>query len=202
MKPAAEDSRLIAESLEDPHAFAGIFDRHAQALHQYLARRVGPSEAEGLLGELFRIAFESRSRFDISRPDARPWLYGIAANLVMKHHRGCARHDRALGRLVWVHPDRSAAAFDDRVVDDDANAQLLRVVAQAIDELPDIDREAVLLYAWQELSYIEIAEALEIPVGTVRSRLNRVRSTLRELTSSFGEDPDNPPHRVQGGATR
>lgn len=202
MKPRSEDSRLIAASLADPPAFAAIFDRHAAALLQYLARRVGASEAEGLLGELFRIAFESRSRFDLSRPDARPWLYGIAANLVMKHHRNRSRHDRALGRLASARPDLSTATFEDRVVDADANAELLAAVVQAIDELPDIDREAVLLYAWQELSYAEIAEALEIPVGTVRSRLNRVRATLRELTGSFGEDPDNPPHRVQGGATR
>lgn len=198
----AEDSRLIAESLVDPAAFGGVFDRHASVLLQYLVRRVGPSDAEGLLGELFRVAFESRTRFDRSRPDARPWLYGIAANLVMKHHRTRSRHDRALERLVVIDSARSTVEFDELVVDDDANAQLLSTVCRAIDVLPEADREVVLLYAWQGLSYAEIAEALQIPVGTVRSRLNRVRSRLRELTDRPGEDPDNPIHRVQGGTGR
>lgn len=202
MTPISDDSRRIVASLVDPPAFAAIFDRHAAVLLQYLTRRVGASEAEGLLGELFRIAFESRGRFDTSRTDARPWLYGIAANLVMKHHRNRARHDGALGRLASARFDPSESSFEDRVVDADANAQLLAAVVRAIDELPDIDREAVLLYAWQGLSYAEIGEALDIPVGTVRSRLNRARSALRELSFSFGEEPENPPHRVQGGATR
>lgn len=190
MKPAVHDSLLIAASRVDPRAFAGVFDRHAPTLLQYLVRRVGISEAEGLLGELFRIAFESRSRFDLSRTDARPWLYGIAANLVMKHHRGRARHDRALGRLALMRPGHSEVSFDNRVVNADANSQLLKAVVEAIDELPNIDREAVLLYAWQGLSYAEIAEALEIPTGTVRSRLSRVRLMLRELANTFGEEPD------------
>lgn len=202
MKPAAADSSLIADSLQRPGAFAGIFDRHASVLLQYLERRVGLSDAESLLGELFRIAFESRSRFDLSRSDARPWLYGIAANLVMKHHRAQGRQDHAFTRLAMVQPERSEARFDDVVVNDDANAELIRTVTEAIADLPDREREVVLLYAWQELSYAEIAEALAIPVGTVRSRLNRVRSILRELTGNGGEEPDNPTQRVQGGANR
>ncbi|MFV0307324.1 MAG: RNA polymerase sigma factor, partial [Desertimonas sp.] len=129
-------------------------------------------------------------------------LYGIAANLVMKHHRARARRDRSLERLAIVQPDRSRAAFDDVVVDGDANAALIDLVSRAIETMADTDREVVLLYAWQELSYAEIAEAMGIPIGTVRSRLNRVRSTLRELTGHSGKDPDNPTHRVQGGTSR
>ena len=120
----------------------------------------------------------------------------------MKHHRTRARRDHALARLAIVGADRSRATFDELVVDADANAALLAMICQAIDDLPDNDREVVLLYAWQELSYAEIAEAMGIPVGTVRSRLNRVRSTLRELTGHSGKDPDNPIPRVQGGTGR
>ena len=152
MEPAADDARLIADSLSNPIAFAGVFDRHASTLLRYLVRRVGPSDAEGLLGEAFRIAFETRGRFDPSRSDARPWLYGIAANLVMKHHRARARHDRALERLSAVPIDQ-AAAFDERIVDADANAALAALVVRTIDGLPATDREVLLLYAWQQLSY-------------------------------------------------
>ena len=67
----------------------------------------------------------------------------------------------------------SARALDARV--------LFSRVADAIQALPDGEREALLLFAWEELSYQSVAEALELPIGTVRSRLNRARAHLREL---------------------
>jgi RNA polymerase sigma factor (sigma-70 family) len=158
-----DDARLIGESLAEPAAFAGIFDRHAKALLSYLTRRVGPSEAEPLLGELFRIAFESRGRYDLGRPDARPWLYGIAANLVMKHLRTLERRQHGLLRLATRSATSAADPFDDSLVDRLAAGQVLRQVTNLIDALPERDREVVMLYAWQELSYGEIAEAMGIP---------------------------------------
>ena len=61
-------------------------------------------------------------------------------------------------------------------------------VAEAVARLPEVERDALLLYVWEELSYEEIATALDVPVGTVRSRLNRARLTLRELQSSIGRE--------------
>jgi len=188
VKPQRDDARLIRASLSDPAAFGGIFDRHASELLAYVVRRVGAADGESVLGELFRVAFESRARYDLSRTDARPWLYGIAANLVMKHHRSVGRLRSALERLALRQESRPVP-FDQRIVDAAANRQLCARVARAIEELPDHDKEVVLLYAWQGLSYAEIAEALDIPVGTVRSRLNRVRRELRELRSGIWEEP-------------
>ena len=93
------DGAVIAGSLETPGAFGVIFDRHGSTLLRFLARRVDPAEAEDLLGEVFRIAFERRSAFERDRDSARPWLYGIAANLVAKHHRSEARRFRAMARV-------------------------------------------------------------------------------------------------------
>jgi DNA-directed RNA polymerase specialized sigma subunit, sigma24 homolog len=90
---------VIAGSLETPGAFGVIFDRHGSTLLRFLARRVDPAEAEDLLGEVFRIAFERRSAFEQDRDSARPWLYGIAANVVAKHHRSEARRFRAMARV-------------------------------------------------------------------------------------------------------
>jgi len=196
------DAQLIEESQLDSSAFAGIFDRHAPVLLGYLVRRVGRDEAENLVGELFRVAFESRSRYDLSRPDARPWLYGIAANLVMKHHRSTKLHHGAMQHLALVRQELPDGSFDERFVNDVANAQVLAEINTLMDGLPERDREVAFLYAWQELSYNDIAAALDIPVGTVRSRLNRVRSMLRELRASSGEEPDNPTPRAQGEALR
>lgn len=162
---------------------------------------MGRSDGESLLGDLFHVAFEARSRYDLDRSDARPWLYGIAANLVMKHLRTEGRHRSALERLA-SRGENAPSPFDERVTNDAANAQLWSEVAEVICDLPDRDREVVLLYAWQELSYAEIAEALDIPVGTVRSRLNRVRTVLRELRAADGEEPDIPIPRASGGTIR
>ncbi len=201
MESAWDDARLIAASLSDPAAFAGIYDRHAAEMLGYVVRRVGVAEGEAVLGELFRVAFESRSRYDLGRTDARPWLYGIAANLVMKHYRSLGRRRAAVERMLQRR-ESSPVPFDERIADEAAAAQLWTLVAAAIDDMPERDREVLLLYAWQGLGYAEIAEALDIPVGTVRSRLNRVRATLRELRDSSGEEPDDTSPRAQGGAVR
>lgn len=175
------DSAVVAASLSDPAEFGILFDRHGAALLRFLARRVDPSEADGLLGEVFRIAFEKRAGFQQDRPSARPWLYGIATNVVAKHYRSEARRLRATTRLAARRTLAEEALAEDpaerAVPATDARARWDRVVAD-IAALPDPERQALLLFAWEELSYEEIADALGIPVGTVRSRLNRARARL------------------------
>lgn len=193
----ATDADVIMSSLADPAAFGEIFDRHARTLATYLIRRVGVDDGELLLSELFRIAFEVRHRYQHDRPDARPWLYGIAANLIMKHRRSSARGARAIERLA-----SQAAVPDDlegAVAESMATRERWIRVEAAIAGLPARDREVLFLYAWEELSYADIAVALHIPLGTVRSRLNRVRTSLRELESPTGEVPDSPTLGAGGG---
>ena len=201
MEPTGSDSQLIELSLTDPTEFAGLYDRHARSIAAYFIRRVGPHEGEALLGELFRIAFESRNRYQLDRADARPWLYGIAANLIMKHFRTEGRRRDAVDRLAYRRSDTDAP-LDERIASDVTIAALWPRIVAGVNELPERDREVLVLYAWEQLSYAEIGEALDIPTGTVRSRLNRVRSVLRELVSSDGEEPDVPSQRVPGGDGR
>ena len=157
--------------------FAVLFDRHAVAVHRYLARRIGVTVADDLLAQTFLVAFERRGNYDRTRPDARPWLYGIATNLLRRHQREEIRQYQAWARtgvdsiLGDCHADRVAAT-----VDADAWSGSL---AAALAVLKPPDREVLLLFAWCELSYSEIAEALDIAVGTVRSRLHRARQTVR-----------------------
>jgi RNA polymerase sigma factor (sigma-70 family) len=179
---SSSDAEVIGRSLDEPEAFGLIYDRHAPTVLRFLGRRVGAEVAEGLVGELFRIAFERRKTFDASRASALPWLYGIGSNLLLKHRRGEARRLRASARMAASEAaDRrpSGAALDARL--------LLPRVADAIEALPDGDREALLLFAWEDLSYQGVAEALELPIGTVRSRLNRARAHLRELLGPSGK---------------
>jgi RNA polymerase sigma factor (sigma-70 family) len=178
------DAEVIGRSLGEPEAFGLIYDRHAATLLRFLGRRVGARVAEGLVGELFRIAFERRKTFDASRATALPWLYGIGSNLLLKHRRDEARRLRAGARMAAgleaADARARARALDARV--------LFPRVADAIEALPDGEREALLLFAWEELSYQGVAEALELPIGTVRSRLNRARARLRELLDAKGKD--------------
>ena len=170
------DSAVIAASLQTPAAFGALFDRHGATLLRFLARRVEPAVAEDLLGEVFRIAFEKREAFQQERESARPWLYGIAANLVAKHHRSEARRLRATTRLAArLNPaedpaERAVPAADARACWD--------TVVDGLAALPDGERQVLLLFAWEDLTYEEIADALGIPVGTVRSRLSRARRRL------------------------
>jgi RNA polymerase sigma factor (sigma-70 family) len=181
MMAEPSDSEVIAASLDDPRAFVVVFERHFDAIFRYLRRRVGRDLAEELAAETFTAAFASRHRFDSSAWDARPWLYGIAVNLLHHHYRSEERELRAYARSA-VDPLGFEEPLDH--IDGAASAPQL---AHALAELAPVEREALLLFAWADLSYPEIAEALEIPVGTVRSRLNRARRHLRELIAANGQ---------------
>jgi RNA polymerase sigma-70 factor (ECF subfamily) len=178
------DAVVIAASIDEPVRFGAIFDRHATVLHRYLVRRLGPADADSMVGEVFRVAFERRHTYDLERPTARPWLYGIATNLLAKHRRREARRLHATARLATQRlapidlADRVSGALD-------ASGQWQRVAA-AVTALPVPERDTLILHVWEGLSYQEIADALGLPIGTVRSRLNRARGRLRELTAASG----------------
>ncbi|MFL6075636.1 MAG: RNA polymerase sigma factor [Mycobacteriales bacterium] len=176
-QPARQtDAELIAESWRAPDVFAAIFDRHARTLYRYLGRRVGRETADDLLGETFLIAFDRRHRYDPDQPNALPWLYGIATNLLRRHWRAEARRYEALAR-AGAHVAMEAP--DDEVTDRVVARAAAPELAAGLAGLARRDRDVLLLYAWADLGYAEIATALGIPVGTVRSRLHRARARLR-----------------------
>jgi RNA polymerase sigma-70 factor (ECF subfamily) len=174
------DAVLIGDSLRRPERFGAVFDRHYEAIHGYAVRRLGPGLADDIASETFLIAFDRRTRYDLGQPDAAPWLYGIASNLLSRHRRTEVRRYRALARAgvdatVEGHGDGVARRVD-------AHAVRSRLAA-ALAELDRRDREVLLLVAWADLSLDETARALGIPAGTARSRLHRARTrTRRALT--------------------
>jgi RNA polymerase sigma-70 factor (ECF subfamily) len=177
------DGAIIAASAVDGASFAVIFDRHFDEIDRYLARRVGAALADDLAAETFVIAFRSRERYDCEAPDARPWLFGIAANLVRRHWRTERRRLRAYARR-GVDPLGDEVDEAERRVDAVAAGPAL---AGALASLTAAEREILLLFAWADLSYEELAAALGIPIGTVRSRLSRARARVRELLSPSGQ---------------
>jgi RNA polymerase sigma-70 factor (ECF subfamily) len=172
------DAVILAASLDDPQAFTALFERHFAAIHRWLVRRVGTPLAEDLAAETFTRAFDVRERFDASHDDARPWLFGIAANLVHDHRRRELRRLRALARV-----ERWEAAAEDPTAGAVTRADAALAgpaVAAALAELRAEERDVLLLVAWAGLEYDEVARATGVPIGTVRSRLHRARRRMRD----------------------
>ena len=171
-----DDGDAIAASLREPARFAVVFDRHYEEISSYVTRRAGRALGEELASETFVRAFAARAGYDLAYPDARPWLYGIANNLLRKHVRSEERRRRAYARAI------EHDGFSDEVdliagrIDASAGA---RAVAAALARLSPVDRDTLLLFALTDLEYEAIALATEVPVGTVRSRLHRVRRHLQ-----------------------
>ncbi|MGZ4308874.1 MAG: RNA polymerase sigma factor [Gaiellaceae bacterium] len=179
------DAEAFRRSLTDPDAFAAVFDRHFVAVHRYLHRRGGRDLADELAGETFRVAFETRTRWSRTTPDARPWLLGIATNLLRRHRRTEERRLRAFaatGVDEWTTPDE--AAFVERADARQARAML----AGALAALSADERDVVLLVALGDLTYEDAAQALDISPGTVASRLSRARRVLATKLSRPEED--------------
>lgn len=177
-----EDDRAPAgRSSKDWGAF---FDAHHNAIWRYLCHRAGPTVADDLAGEVFLRALRSGS--PPSSGSERAWLYGTATNLLRERSRKEIRHLRAYARLNVPVED---VLDQDAVVDRLDAAQLAPTVAVELAKLEPNDRDTLLLYALTELDYAGIAVATGAPVGTVRSRLHRVRRRLRQTIGELDIDP-------------
>lgn len=183
---SVSDASVIERSWDEPDAFAVLFNRYADDIHRYAARRLGTEAADDLMAETFVIAFQQRRRYDVSRPQARPWLYGIVTNLVGQHRRAEARRLKALSRVATTSP-AEGEPLADRVAAKVSAESTRGRLAGALAALPARHRDVLLLIAWGDLDYAEAAEALGVPVGTVRSRLHRARTGLRRELG--GSDP-------------
>jgi RNA polymerase sigma factor (sigma-70 family) len=167
-------------------SFDAVFKAEFPAMNRYLRRRVGAAAADDLTAATFATAYSNWSRFDATRP-VRPWLYGIAANLARHHWRDERRMLRAYARSgvdpVLVEEDAAVDRFD-------ADARRCELAA-ALAGLRPRDREILLLHAWADLTDTEIASALSLPLGTVKSRLHRTRERLRNQLSADGQPLTN-----------
>ncbi|WP_245974649.1 RNA polymerase sigma factor [Thermomonospora umbrina] len=181
---AVDDADIIAGSREDPEMFAALFDRYSVMLHRYVHRRLGPDIAEDVVAETFLAAFRRRNGFDPARGDVRPWLFGIATRLIARHRRTEAARYRAAARAPVEHTQDFPA---DRIAAEVSAHAARTVLVKALAGLNAGELDVLLLIAWAQLSYEETAAALEVPIGTVRSRLNRARTKVR--TALNGVDP-------------
>ena len=180
------DAERITASITEPQQFAPIFDRHASAVHRYLASRVGQHSADDLLSEVFVIAFRGRDSYDSSYSDARPWLLGIATNAVRHHRRAETRRLTMVDRVHGFRRVQHQLATQD-VAGEVLGRQQVEAMKIALARLDHKFVDVLVLFAGFGLSYEEIAGALDIRIGTVRSRLSRGRTQLRELLAASGQ---------------
>jgi RNA polymerase sigma factor (sigma-70 family) len=154
---------------------ARLFDDHADAIYAYAVRRVGEHDAADVLSETFVIALQGFARFDPALGTPRGWLFGIANNVLRHHWRTEAR------RLRRLDAQRLPLLVGDPLLAVDARMDAQQAAAPVVDALlaadPD-ERDLILMWAWEQLSYADIATAMNLPIGTVRSRLHRARKRL------------------------
>jgi RNA polymerase sigma factor (sigma-70 family) len=184
------DRELWAQAREgDGSAFGVLFERHAGRIYNYCFRRTADwALAEDLTSSTFLVAWRSHGRAPLQAESALPLLYGIATNALRNQRRSLRRRREAFARLPLERAEETDFAEDasTRLDDQAAMRQLLRLFAR----LPRREQDVVALCNWSGLSYEDAAAALDIPIGTVRSRLARGRRRLRELATTSGPEPD------------
>jgi RNA polymerase sigma factor (sigma-70 family) len=183
---ADTDGAAIERSVRgDPEAFVAVVERHEVAVHAFLARRAGRQAADDLLAEVWLRAFAGRAGYHPGHRDARPWLYGIARNVLRGHWHATGRQGYGPAAAVPNDP------WDD-VIDRLDSAAGVRALRPALQALPAAEREVLLLVAWEQLTPAEAAAVVGVPQGTARSRLHRARAALQlalaQTTADCTED--------------
>lgn len=184
------DSELWGAITEgDAPSFAELFLRHAGAVYNFCFRRTADwSVAEDLTSAVFLEAWRRRGNVRMIGDTALPWLYGVAANLLRNHRRGDRRLQAMLRRLS---PPADIPDFGDDVAERLDDEMRMTALLALVEALPELDQDVFALSVWQGLSYEETATALNVPVGTVRSRLSRARRRIRELSAETGHEEGN-----------
>lgn len=163
----------------DPDAFGLIFDEYARAVYNLGFRLTANwSTAEEVVSLTFLEAWRLRARIDPGGASLQPWLLGIAVNVCRNLARASRRHQAALNRIP---PPPAVPDFAEDLAGRLDDAARLRLAAKALAALRRSEREVMALCVWSELDYATAAQALGVPVGTVRSRLSRARRRLRKL---------------------
>lgn len=173
-----DDGRLRGRVRDgEREAFAELYELYATAVHHHALRLTGDwSAAEEVMSETFLAAWRGREDVEAEGGSLRPWLFGIATHKARNAHRSLRR------RLAFLARRPAEEAVDDfaedvagRVDDTRRLAEVRRVLGR----LRRHEREVIALCVWGGLDYAQAAEALGVPVGTVRSRLSRARARLR-----------------------
>jgi RNA polymerase sigma-70 factor, ECF subfamily len=176
--PASDERLMLAFTQGSPEALAELFRRYQQPIHGFFRRRIAdPAQAEELTQEAFLALLRAAKRYE-PRALFRTYLYAIALKILRAHRR------KTIFRAAWLgRPD----TVPDPGKRDSTETDLW--VRRAVARLDATDREILLLREFEQLSYAEIADLLDLPLNTVRSRLFRARTALRQLLEAPAPQP-------------
>jgi RNA polymerase sigma factor (sigma-70 family) len=184
----SDDALWARAAAGEPDAFGVLYERHARSIYNYLFRRCADwAVAEDLTSVVFLEAYRRRTTVEMREGKVRPWLFGVATNVLRNQRRSLRRHAAALRRLPPSQNEANPA--EDAAARLDAQREMRSTLA-ALRRLSRRDLDVLALCVWSELSYEDAAVALGVPVGTVRSRLSRARARLAELASAHGHEVD------------
>jgi len=159
----SDEELMTAFKRGDGPAFRELFDRYKNPIYGFVRRRVSdPARAEDITQDIFLALVQRRNGYEV-RSSFRTYLYRIAMNRVASEHR---KNNPAQP----AEPEPAASG----------NPAVVHQVREALGQLEPEQREVVMLREYQGLSYQEIAQVLNVPVGTVRSRLFRAKLALKE----------------------
>jgi RNA polymerase sigma-70 factor (ECF subfamily) len=171
------DQKLVAlAAAGDEGAFRRIFDQHHEAVYRCAYRLTGSADAAQDITQDCFLRLIEQARFDGSRGGLRQYLYGTARNLARQRWEAAGRH------MAWDEdPAEDAPSFPDRMI----AAEISDAVQAALDLLPPLQREAIVLFEFEELSLEETAAVTGADTGTVKSRLHRARERLRRILAGY-----------------
>ncbi len=182
------DERELVDGLhqDDPGALAALFDRYGDRIYNHCFRHLADwTEAEDATSSVFLEVWRHRRRVQLHDGSALPWLYGVATNVCRNAGRSRRRYLRAVTSLPAPAPEPD---HSEQVTERLGSEARMRAVLTRIEALPEREREVLGLVAWGGLTYEQAAAALDVPVGTVRSRLSRARARLTDLTEEHLHD--------------
>ena len=178
----AERIRLAGYAVLPSGLAAAAVGDLGSRLEHVMVRQADWSEAEDLTAVVFLEAFRRRKHVVVVDGKLLPWLYGIATNVLRNRRRALWRHRHLVAQLT----DESVKAVEPDAATRTEAAMQMRSVLTRIATLPRVQQDVIALCLWSGLSYEEAAVALDVPVGTIRSRLSRARAALTEPDGARG----------------
>jgi RNA polymerase sigma-70 factor (ECF subfamily) len=171
-----DDADLLKRARRgDEDAFSQLFGRHQSAIYRYAVHMCGPEAGDDIVQETFLAVLRQRGRTDGPRASVLGYLFGIARHLALQ--RLGSNYESALADTG--HEDVSQVASDAlTALEDLSRAETIASVRAAVQALPPVYREVVVLCELQDMDYAAAAGVLQCPIGTIRSRLSRARTLL------------------------
>lgn len=179
-------------------AFTSIVERYRPRILSYCQRRTSNVDADDIVSEVFTVAWRRRNEMPTGN-EVLPWLYGVARKVLSHHWRGLGRRDRLAAKAHGQSAPRSRSP-EEVVVEHEDHVR----VRKALDRLREIDREILMLSAWEGLSHAEVSTALDISLAAVDKRLVRAKQRLAREFRSITRSTDHRPSAgtQKGGASR